>query len=92
MIFVDGKGQSFQWRLNYNWNRFNKEIKKGNFKKDLINLIETNQQINMTCDHSVSSNGTFKSHLNARVLTQPAFTCSKLIIETLEQGVKYVQS
>ena len=26
------------------------------------------------------------------VLTQPAFTCSKLTIETLEQGVKYVQS
>ena len=24
-------------------------------------------------------------------LTQPAFTCSKLTIETLEQGVKYVQ-
>ena len=23
---------------------------------------------------------------------EPAFTCSKLIIETLEQGVKYVQS
>ena len=25
-------------------------------------------------------------------LSQPAFTCSKLAIETLEQGVKYVQS
>ena len=25
-------------------------------------------------------------------LTQPVFTCSKLTIETLEQGVKYVQS
>ena len=24
--------------------------------------------------------------------TQPAFTCSKLKTETLEQGVKYVQS
>ena len=24
--------------------------------------------------------------------TQPAFTCSKLTIETREQGVKYVQS
>ena len=24
--------------------------------------------------------------------TQPTFTCSKLTIETLEQGVKYVQS
>ena len=26
------------------------------------------------------------------VATQPTFTCSKLTIETLEQGVKYVQS
>ena len=25
-------------------------------------------------------------------LSQPAFTCSKLTIETVEQGVKYVQS
>ena len=25
-------------------------------------------------------------------VSQPAFTCSKLTIETLEQGVKYVQS
>ena len=24
--------------------------------------------------------------------TQPAFICSKLTIETLEQGVKYIQS
>ena len=28
----------------------------------------------------------------AKKQSQPAFTCSKLIIETLEQGVKYVQS
>ena len=26
------------------------------------------------------------------MITQPVFTCSKLAIETLEQGVKYVQS
>ena len=29
---------------------------------------------------------------NAEKLTQPAIICSKLTIETLEQGVKYVQS
>ena len=28
----------------------------------------------------------------AHVHTQPAITCSKLTTETLEQGVKYVQS
>ena len=26
------------------------------------------------------------------VIAQPAFTCSKLTIKSLEQGVKYVQS
>ena len=26
------------------------------------------------------------------LLTQSAFTCSKLTIETLDQGVKYIQS
>ena len=29
---------------------------------------------------------------NKKILNQPAFTCSKLTIETLEQDVKYVQS
>ena len=29
---------------------------------------------------------------STKVHTQPARTCSKLTIETLEQGVKYVQS
>ena len=32
------------------------------------------------------------SKLASEILTQPAFTCSKLTIETLEQGVQYVQS
>ena len=31
------------------------------------------------------------THLNI-AFTQPAITCSKLTIETLEQGLKYVQS
>ena len=33
-----------------------------------------------------------KRKINIRKLSQPAFTCSKLTIETLEQGMKYVQS
>ena len=28
----------------------------------------------------------------AKIVTQPAFICSNLTIETLEQGVEYVQS
>ena len=30
--------------------------------------------------------------IEGRELTQPAITCLKLTIETLEQGVKYIQS
>ena len=29
---------------------------------------------------------------NPSEIAQPAITCSKLIIETLDQGVKYIQS
>ena len=38
-----------------------KSIKKYNFKKDLMNLTETNNQIRMLSGHSVSSNNSFKS-------------------------------
>ena len=34
----------------------------------------------------------FFLHSEVRACFQAAITCSKLIIETLEQGVKYVQS
>ena len=41
-------------------------LKEKKFLKKLINLIETNHQINMTSDHSVWNNISFKSHLNAK--------------------------
>ena len=49
-----------------------------------------------TCEKSDSSNSAnfwknFIPHSWVEV-TQPAFTCSKLTIETIEQGVKYVQN
>ena len=63
----DGKRDSFfQWSYNYKGDRLNKDIKKEKFKKYFMKLIETNHQINMTTDHSVSSNNSFKSHLNAK--------------------------
>ena len=31
-----------------------------------MNLIETNHQVNMTSDNSVSSNNSFKGYLNAK--------------------------
>ena len=48
------------------WQRdfFSAKLKEKS-KKDLVNLIETNHQINMTSDHSVSSYNSFKIHLNA---------------------------
>ena len=33
-----------------------------------------------------------KNYPDLLMITQPAITCSKLTIQTLEQGVKYVQS
>ena len=42
MISVDEKRTVFQWSWNYKGNRLNKHIKKDNFKKDLMNLIQTN--------------------------------------------------
>ena len=44
----------------------NKDIKKKISKKELMNLIETNLQIYTTSHHSVSSNNSFKIHLNAK--------------------------
>ena len=53
----------------YKDNRLNNGIKKNNFEKDLMNVTEADQQINMNSDNSVSSNNSFKMHLNVRVLT-----------------------
>ena len=36
------------------------------YTKCLMCLIETNYQINMTNEHSLSNNKSFKSHLNAK--------------------------
>ena len=55
------KGQFFQWNWNWKVNRLNKYIKKENFQKDPINLIQTNQQINMTSSNFISNNDFFKS-------------------------------
>ena len=45
MISVDGKGTIFPVILNYKGNSLNKYIKEANFKKDLMNLIQTIQMI-----------------------------------------------
>ena len=65
MTSVEVKGTVFPVKFKLQGERLNKDIKKENFKKVLMKLIETNHQINMTSDHSVSTNYSFKIHLNA---------------------------
>ena len=55
MIPVDGKRTVFPVKLKLKGDRLNEDINKDNFQKDLMNLIETNYQVNMTSEHSVSS-------------------------------------
>ena len=56
MISVDGKGTVFPMKLELQGESFEKHIKKENFKKGLTD---------MTSGKFVSSNNSFKSHLNA---------------------------
>ena len=65
MIPVDRKGTVFPNQVEITREIVKKALQKENFKKDLMNLIETYHQMNMSSDHSVSSNNSFKSHLNA---------------------------
>ena len=44
------------------------------------------------CSTRNPSSGIFRANKHDYAINQPAFTCSNLTIETLEQGVKYVQS
>ena len=59
------KGQ-FSNEVKVRRGEFEKRYQKENFEKDIMHLIETNQQINMAFEHSVSSNTSFKKHLNAK--------------------------
>ena len=59
------------------------------------NFKETGDDTSFTKSQFPSTNVNFKRVLDVEwdtINTQPAFTCSKLTIEALEQGVKYVQS
>ena len=46
----------------------------------------TGQDFSKWCSHEILDGAPFS------IRTQSAITCSKLAIETLEEGVKYVQS
>ena len=51
MISGDEKGTVFLVNLKLEGSRLNKDIKKGNFRKDLMNLIDTIYQINIISDY-----------------------------------------
>ena len=51
-------------------------------------LMDISKPIDMVVKQLQSSNSNFVSILE---LAQPAITCSKLTVETLEQSVKHVQ-
>ena len=53
MISVDGIVTIISNEVKITRESFKNILKVKNFLKNLINLIETNHQINMTSDHSV---------------------------------------
>ena len=66
MMYVDGKETIFPMKLKLEGNRLKKNTKKEHFSKDAVHLIDTNHQINLNFEHSVSSNTSFKKHLNSK--------------------------
>ena len=66
MMYVDGKRTVFPMKLKLGGESFEKIYKKENFEKNVMDLIETNHQINITSQNSVSSNTSFKKHLNGK--------------------------
>ena len=57
-----------------------KKIPKNNFEKDVMDLIETNHQINITSENSVSGNTSFKKDLNTKsfkMLCEYCSSCAK---------------
>ena len=62
MKSADGKGIFLAQKLKLQWESFEYTYLKREFKKDLMNSIEANRQINMTSDHSITQESiiTFK--------------------------------
>ena len=77
--------------INFNIRQLSSRIYSRTLRKNENNNSNDNNQLERTS--SLPKKGTFFDTLKQIFFaTQSAFTCSKLTIETLEQGVKYVQS
>ena len=73
------KKDSFPMKLKLEWKSLKK--KKENIEKDVMDLIETNNQINMTSENFLSSNISFKKHLNAKsfnIFWEYCSNCAKI--------------
>ena len=74
------KRDSFPMKLKLEWKSFF-FFKKENIEKDVMDLIETNNQINMTSENFLSSNISFKKHLNAKsfnIFWEYCSNCAKI--------------
>ena len=56
------------------------------------NIISRHMVIQVIIENDHSEKKCFSNVENENITIQMTFTCSNLTIETLEQGVKYVQS
>ena len=84
------------------WSSVIKDIKstRKNIDKEFIVIFEQAEWVAAKVETQPSIPHTAKKQVNRdntkadspETYSQAAFTCSKLTVETLEQGVKYVQS
>ena len=65
---------------------------KHSFVDSKITLNENSEIVTENLKIAKTFNSYFESITNSLELYEPAVTCSKLTIETLEQGVKFIQS
>ena len=65
---------------------------KHSFVDSKIALNENSEILTENLKIAKTFNSYFESITNSLELYEPAVTCSKLTIETLEQGVKFIQS
>ena len=86
MISVDKRGIVFRVKLKLLKALFDSIYYKENFEKDLINSIDSNDQINLTSDDSLSSNDLLKSQHNAK-----NFNTSFYIVEVVQSTVILLQ-
>ena len=78
----------YRWHKVYNKNQKSKDVVLLSFLLTLNRCLS----IGFFCTRATYSSIFTPSESKKVLDTQPAITCSKLTIETLEQGVKYVQS